>query len=396
MKIAYFDCFSGASGDMIIGSLLDAGLDFDQLKACLSRLPIRGYELNFEKVTRGHISCTKFHVLEIERQHEHRNLGTITKIIKAAELELSIQDKALDVFNQLAQAEAAVHGKAIDQIHFHEVGAIDSIIDIVGAVAALYYLDVETISCSPLNLGRGTVRCAHGILPVPAPATAFLVKEKPVYSNEFQGELLTPTGAAILTTLASSFGALPEIQVSAVGHGAGQSEREHPNFLRVFLGDIDIRRVDRVDEEIAVIQTNIDDMNPQIFDYLIERLLKNGAMDVFLQPIQMKKNRPGVLLTVLCKLGEVAEFTELIMKETTTIGIRWHIDNRIKADRKLELIETELGTMQIKIARFRNKTVNVSPEYEDCKRFALEKGIPLKTVIDCAKLAANKLEKDRL
>jgi uncharacterized protein (TIGR00299 family) protein len=255
----------------------------------------------------------------------------------------------------------------------------------VGAVAGIAALGIQKIFCSPLHLGSGTVACAHGTLPVPAPATAELVKGKPVYSTGVEGELLTPTGAAILTTLASDFGPMPAMSVEKIGYGAGTSEPAIPNLLRIMIGQTaeDVKDVEM--EQVAVIETNIDDMNPQMYDYLIKKILKMGAMDIFLTSVQMKKNRSGILLTIICQPQRVDEFSDFLLRETTTIGLRWRIDNRIKAHRTIQVIQTQHGAINFKVAKIGHRTINVAPEYEDCKRVALESGVPLKQVMEDAR-----------
>ncbi len=385
MKIAYFDCFAGASGDMILGSLMDAGLKLDHLKGELTKLRLTHYDLQKKKVVKKGVGGTKAVVLVDEAHHHHRNLADIKDIIAHSDLEDSIQQKSIAIFTRLAEAEAKVHQTSIEQIHFHEVGAMDAIIDVVGAVAGIAALGIQKIVCSPLHLGSGTVRCAHGILPVPAPATAELVKGKPVYSTGVRGELLTPTGAAILTTLASDFGSMPAMSVNQIGYGAGTSEPDIPNLLRVMIGETAEEVKDVEMEQAAVIETNIDDMNPQMYDYLIEKFLKMGVMDIFMTSVQMKKNRSGTLLTIICQPHRVAEFSDVLLRETTTIGLRWRIDNRIKAHRTIQAIQTQYGAINFKVAKIGHRTINVAPEYEDCKRAALESGVPLKQVMEDAR-----------
>ena len=385
MKIAYFDCFAGASGDMILGSLMDAGLELDQLKGELAKLHLTHYDLQMNKVVKKGVGgCQAVVVVDEDHHHHHRHLADIKSIIAQSDLEDSIQQKSIAIFTRLAEAEAKIHQTAIEQIHFHEVGAMDAIIDVVGAVAGLAALGIQKIFCSPLHLGSGTVACAHGILPVPAPATAELVKGKPVYSTGVVGELLTPTGAAILTTLASDFGPMPAMSVEQIGYGAGTSEPAIPNLLRVMIGQT-AEKVKEVEmEQVAVLETNIDDMNPQMYDYLIKKTLKMGAMDIFLTSVQMKKNRSGTLLTIICQPQRVDEFSDFLLRETTTIGLRWRIDNRIKAHRTIQAIQTQYGAINFKVAKIGHRTINVAPEYEDCKRAALESGVPLKQVMEDA------------
>jgi len=384
MKIAYFDCFAGASGDMILGSLMDAGLEIEQLKGELAKLHLTHYDLQVKKVVKKGVGgCQAVVVVDEDHHHQHhRHLADIKSIIAQSDLEDSIRQKSIAIFTRLAEAEAKVHQTTIEQIHFHEVGAMDAIIDVVGAVAGIAALGIQKIVCSPLHLGSGTVACAHGVLPVPAPATAELVKGKPVYSTGVVGELLTPTGAAILTTLAADFGPMPAMSVEKVGYGAGTSEPAIPNLLRVMIGQT-AEKVKEVEmEQVAVIETNIDDMNPQMYDYLIKKILKMGAMDIFLTPVQMKKNRSGTLVTIICQPQRVDEFSDFLLRETTTIGLRWRIDNRIKAHRTIQVIQTQYGAINFKVAKIGHRTINVAPEYEDCKRAALESGVPLKQVMD--------------
>jgi uncharacterized protein (TIGR00299 family) protein len=385
MQIAYFDCFAGASGDMILGSLMDAGLELDQLKGELAKLHLTHYDLQVKKVVKKGVGGSQAMVVVDEAHHHHRNLADIKDIIGQSDLEDSIRKKSIAIFTRLAAAEAKVHQTAIEKIHFHEVGAMDAIIDVVGAVAGIAALGIRKIFCSPLHLGSGTVECAHGTLPVPAPATAELVKGKPVYSTGVEGELLTPTGAAILTTLASDFGPMPAMSVEKIGYGAGTSEPAIPNLLRVMIGKTAEEVKDVEMEQVAVMETNIDDMNPQMYDYLIQKILKMGAMDIFLTPVQMKKNRSGTLLTIICQPQRVDEFSDFLLRETTTIGLRWRVDNRIKAHRTIQAIQTQYGAINFKVAKIGHRTINVAPEYEDCKRAALESGVPLKQVMEDAR-----------
>jgi pyridinium-3,5-bisthiocarboxylic acid mononucleotide nickel chelatase len=392
MKIAYFDCFSGASGDMILGALMDAGLSLEILKTELAKLKLTHYDLNVEKIAKKGIAGSQAIVIvEEEHHHYHRHLADIRAIIENSDLETNIKEKSIDIFTRLAEAEAKVHQTTVDQIHFHEVGAMDAIIDVVGSVAGLAALGIEKIVCSALHVGAGTVECAHGTLPVPAPATVALIQGKPIYSTGVQGELLTPTGAAILTTLASEFGPMPAMTLEATGYGAGTADISIPNFLRIAIGESaeEIKGIET--EHIAVMETSIDDMNPQIYDYLMEKMLQMGVMDVFLVPLHMKKNRPGVLLTVLCKMEMMDQITGFLLTETTTIGLRWRIDQRMKAHREIRTAKTAYGEMGFKVAKIGNRTVNVSPEYEDCKRVAMKKNVPLINVLDAARSVATKM-----
>jgi hypothetical protein len=431
LKIAYFDCFSGASGDMILGALMDAGLSLERLKAELDKLGLDHFDLQVQKVLKGGISGSQALVLidEVEHVHpsetsgdespgghehqhdhnqehhhdhshhhvhgrsampsaphqhgRHRSLSDIRRIIENSTLDAAVKTRSIAVFTRLAQAEAKVHQSDIEDVHFHEVGAMDAIIDVVGGVAGMAALGIEKIVCSPLHVGSGTVTCAHGTLPVPAPATAELIKGKPIYSTGVVGELLTPTGAAILTTLAAEFGPMPPITVTHTGYGAGNADPIGvPNLLRVSIGETENGSGAYLQEQTVCIETNIDDMNPQIYDYLIQILLDAGALDVFLKPVQMKKNRPGTLLSVICTPDEVGKFSDMLLKETTTIGMRWRLENRIKATRSIEQIDTPYGPVRVKVAKNGGRIINTTPEYEDCKRAAIENEIPLKKVLE--------------
>jgi len=333
MKVAYFDCFAGASGDMILGSLIDAGLDVDKLKKELGKLHLTNYDIGAKKVTKKGMGGTQAVVTvdEDHHGHHHHDLHHIEEIIERSDLERPIKQKGIEIFKRLAEAEAKVHRTTIEHVHFHEVGAMDAIIDVMGAVAGFSTMGIERVYCSPLHVGTGTVECSHGTLPVPAPATMELIKEKPIYSTGVKGELLTPTGAAILTTLSSGFGPMPTMTLEKIGYGAGTSDPAIPNLLRIAIGDVRDELEAYHMERVAVVETNIDDMNPQMCDYLIQKILDMGALDVFLAPLQMKKNRPGTLLTVICLPEMVGEFSDLLLKETATKGLRWRVDNRIKA-----------------------------------------------------------------
>jgi len=382
MKIAYFDCFAGASGDMILGSLVDAGLDPDLLIKELSKLHLDHFALSFKPAVKRGLGGTQAVVaIDTHTHHPHRGIQDIRSLIEASELSPDTQQKSMAIFSRLARAEARVHRTAVEAVHFHEVGAVDAIVDVVGAVSGLSLLGIEAVYCSALHLGSGTVTCAHGILPVPAPATIELVKGIPVYATETQGELLTPTGAAILTTLARGFGSLPALTIENSGYGAGMANPEIPNLLRVVIGNAAFDMNDCEMDQVAVLETAIDDMNPQIYDYVIQQALGLGALDIYLNPIQMKKNRPGVLLTLMCKPGDLQRFSRFILKETTSIGLRWRFENRIKTGRNIREISTSLGTVRVKTARIQDDIIHQSPEFEDCKAIALKRNIPLKAVI---------------
>ncbi len=395
MKIAYFDCFSGASGDMILGALVDAGLSLEQLQGELARLPLSGYALTARPVVkRGLAGAQVVITLAEEPQgHPHRRLADIKGLIGASSLPEAVKARSIEIFTRLAAAEARVHRIGLEEVHFHEVGAVDAILDVVGAVSGLQTLGIEKIYCSPLHLGSGTVTCAHGVLPVPAPAVLELVQGRPVYATGVQGELLTPTGAAILTTLASEFGPLPPMTVTAVGCGAGSLDPPLPNLLRLCIGETPGGAADFHTEQVAVLETNIDDMNPQLYDYLIQKMLSLGALEVFLTPAQMKKNRPGTLLSLICAPAAVEKFAAFLLEETTTIGLRWRLEQRLKAARTIREAPTRYGPVRFKVAQLGDRVVQVSPEYEDCKRLALEQGAPLREVMEEARAVALALKR---
>lgn len=381
MKIAYFDCFSGASGDMILGSLVDAGLSPHFLTQELEKIGLAHYDVSFKQVVKKGLGATRAIVsFDSSHHHSHRCLSDISLLIKNSSLSEDIKQKSISIFTRLAGAEARIHRTSVEAVHFHEVGAVDAIIDVVGAVAGLFLLEIDEVYCSPLHVGAGTITCEHGILPVPAPATLELVRGVPIYSTGVHGELLTPTGAAILTTLSKGFGSMPALTTEALGYGAGSADFEIPNLLRMVIGNTD--NTDGFDcDQVAVIETAIDDMNPQIYDYVMEKVLDLGALDIYLKPVQMKKNRPGIILSILCKPDEVQKFSRFLLRETTSIGLRWRFENRIKLKREIWEVATSFGTVRVKKAETREGTINFLPEYEDCKKIALQKNIPLKTVM---------------
>jgi uncharacterized protein (TIGR00299 family) protein len=381
MKLAYFDCFSGISGDMTLGALLDAGCDIEQLRAELLGLQVPGWELSAEKVWKNGMAATHARV-KTEDQQKHRSLSTILQILRDSKLASSVRDRASAIFQKLGEAEARVHHAPLEKIHFHEVGAVDAIVDIVGACIGFHALGVEKFACSPLNVGGGTVKMAHGILPVPAPATANLLQGKPTYSNGVQRELVTPTGAAIVATLCDSFGPQPPMTVSAIGYGAGTADLEgQPNVLRLMVGEAAEKTVPGYDQEITVIEANLDDMNPQIYGYFQEKALAAGALDVFTTPVQMKKNRPGTLLTVLCQPADSQALMLLIFAETTTFGVRTYSAQRRVLPREFVKVTTSFGEVRVKLSRVNGRILHVSPEYDDCRKLAEEKNVPLQRVI---------------
>jgi uncharacterized protein (TIGR00299 family) protein len=382
MKYAYFDCFSGISGDMTLGALLDAGVSIEQLRGELQALNIPGWELTTEKVWKNGMAATHAKVRAQDTQ-SHRSLSTILGIIEKSTLAPGVKDRAAAIFKKLGEAEAGVHDVPLEKIHFHEVGAVDAVVDIVGSSIGFAALGIESFACSPLNVGGGTAKMAHGVLPVPAPATARLLLGKPTYSNGVQKELVTPTGAAIVATLCSSFGPQPPMTVNAIGYGAGTADLEgQPNVLRLMVGEAAEKRATAESESIRVLEANLDDMNPQIYGYFLERALAAGALDVFATSVQMKKNRPGTLVTVLCKLEDEAKFHEMLFAETTTLGVRSYTAERRVLARQWETVHTAFGEVRIKVARLNGRIRQASPEFEDCRKLAEAKNVPLQRVMD--------------
>lgn len=391
MKIIFFDCFSGASGDKILGSLLDAGLSFDALKSELDKLNVPGFSLSVEKMMRQGITGTKLTV-NTEEQKAHRHLKDIRQILENSDLDQRIISQALAIFQRLAEAEAKVHNTTVEKIHFHEVGALDAIVDIVGAVIGLDQLDVDEIHCSPFATGTGFVKCAHGTIPVPAPATVELLKTFPVKPTQIESELTTPTGAAILTTLADKFGPMPPITIETIGYGAGSRDLEIPNHLRVIIGQTE---ADSIQSETAdLLETNIDDMNPELFEYVSEKLKEAGAVDIYFTSIQMKKNRPAVMLSVLSPTEATGRVMEVLFRETTSIGLRQSVVTKRFLPREIVTVETEIGQVRIKLCRIGSEIVNIAPEYEDCRKLALETSRPIKQVYELAMATARKLYKE--
>ncbi len=387
MKIAYFDCFSGVSGDMILGALLDAGLDIRELEAGLGRLKISGYKLKAEKTAKKGISGTRFSV-DIIEQNVERSLKDIVEIIDKSDLDDDIKDLSKNTFRELAIVEASIHGKSIDEIHFHEAGGLDSIIDVVGSLISIKRLGIEAIYSSRIHVGTGFLECQHGVLPVPAPATLALLKQIPIYSTGIEAELATPTGVCVLKTLSRGFGIMPEMKVEKVGYGAGSRDLEIPNLLRVYVGETSQGGYEK--DEVILIETNIDNTSPELLAYASETLLKQGALDVFMTPIFMKKNRPGTMLSILTTGDKLDESLSTIFAEIATLGVRICRLERKKLSREVISMKTRFGEIEVKIGKAGNQIKNITPEYESCKEAAVKQGIPLKDVYEEAKEAARK------
>lgn len=442
MKTLYLDCFAGISGDMTLGALIDIGLEPATLERELGKLRLDGYRIEVSRVDKLGLQAMQFKVIltgggaekvadlqpeeehghEEVHEHPHRALSDILALIERSELAASVKATASRIFRRLGDAEAEVHGIPLDAVHFHEVGGIDAIVDIVGAAIGITQLGIGRVVASPLHLGSGFVRMSHGLYPIPAPATAQLILGVPTYTTEARGELVTPTGAAIVTTLAESFGAMPTMNVSRVGYGAGSRDREFPNVLRAFLGEIANTSPQSVTNtslraprsphpeqhaapqneagyhvgKAVVIEANIDDMNPQLFEPLMEQLLAAGAQDVLVIPAQMKKHRPGTLLQVLAHPSEVNELLAILFHESTTIGARTYEVTRHMLQRDIHEVQTQFGVVRVKVARLGERVVNISPEYEDCRSLAQQNNVPVKMVHAAAMGAAAKYNRSRI
>lgn len=384
-KTAYFDCFAGISGDMCLGALVDAGVRLSDIEKELKRLPIKNYSLKSRKVLRNGISATKVDVIikaEGKRQKtKGKKWKDIEKIIKTSQLSEKIKQKGLHIFKKLFEAEARVHGEPFDKVHLHELGGIDCLVDIFGALIGLDILGIEKIYVSSINLGSGSVKTEHGILPVPAPATAELLKGYPVYSSEIPFELTTPTGAAIISGINADPYSLSKITIEKIGYGAGNKDIVNmSNTLRILIGKK--ANAGGSEEFVTVIETNIDDMNPQFYEHVMERLLKAGALDVFLENIIMKKGRPAVKLTVISEEGNIDKLSSILFQETTTIGLRFYKAHRKTLDREIKKIKTKYGDMRIKVSTSKDNIVNISPEYEDLKAIAKKTKIPIKKIAE--------------
>ena len=378
---------------MVLGALLDAGLEQARLEAELAKLNLAGYRLVAERVNRNGLAGTHVEV-EIEESHVARHLHHIRDIIQGSTLTPVVQERSVAVFERLAHAEAKVHGEPVDHVHFHEVGAMDAIIDVVGSIAGLYLLGVEQVYSSHVHIGRGTVRCAHGELPVPAPATAELLRDVPTYGRDVESELVTPTGAAILTTLASGYGAAPPMRTQMIGYGAGRRILPLPNLLRLTVGETLEGSGGYLNDVVSLVETNIDDMNPQAYDHVMHHLFQEaGALDVFMTGIQMKRNRPGTQLSVLVNEEDLPAVLKVIFRETSAIGVRTSPVHRFKLARERMEVNTPYGIIGVKVARRQGEVLNVAPEYVECREAARTHGVALAQVMRIAQQAAwNRLQ----
>ena len=387
MRIAYLECFSGVSGDMLLGALADAGAPASELAAVPEKLGLSGASVRLEKTKRSHISAIQAHVEEGEKsRHPHRSLSAIEKMIARSSLSEHTRETAIAVFRRLGEAEARVHNVPLEKVHFHEVGAVDSLVDIVGACAGFELLGIEKLYCSPLNVGSGTVRTEHGVLPVPAPATVELLKAvgAPVYSSGPPAELVTPTGAAVVATLAAGFGALPPMKVVAAGYGAGSRDfPEQPNALRILIGELASTSTEAAAPAptVCVIEANIDDMNPQIAGHLTEQALASGALDIYFTPVQMKKNRAGMVVSLVVETADRERLARLLFRESTTIGVRIYTAERRTLDRTHVTVDTAYGPLRVKVSQLDGEILNFAPEFDDCQRAARQRGVPLKRVL---------------
>ncbi len=386
MRIAYFDCFSGCSGDMILGALVDAGLSLEVLRSEIARLKLPGVDLKAEKVRRGALVGTRVQVITPPDPRPHRHLSDILALLERSDLPETALAPVRRIFERLGEAEAAVHGLPVERIHFHEIGAVDTIVDVTGAIVGLNALEIQEIHASALNLGGGRVQTAHGDLPVPAPGTAHLLRGVPVYGSPVEAELTTPTGAAIVSTLAKGFGPLPPQQISLVGYGAGSLDLAHrPNLLRLIVGE----RIDDLDrDDVTVVEANIDDMNPQLFEPLMEALFAAGALDVFLTPIIMKKSRPATVISAIVPAGLEEGIGPILLSYSSTFGVRFRRMQRQTLPREVLTVETPFGQVRVKVGRLQGRPIHLAPEYEDCRRLAEMGRLPPAEIMTAAVEAA--------
>jgi uncharacterized protein (TIGR00299 family) protein len=378
VKIAYFDCIAGASGDMILGALLDAGLPEATLRKELDALHLDDFRLECRPVVKNGFRATKVDVI-VRDDVSERHLADVARIIGRSDLPATLQERAMAIFRRLCQVEARIHGSSIEDVHLHELGGVDTIVDVVGALAGLDALGIDSVCASPLPVGRGFTQGAHGRIPLPAPATVALLEGVPIQGTELDMELVTPTGAALLSTLAEDFGPIPAMTLTAVGYGAGTRDLPIPNLLRILIGERPPGEGARV-ETLVLLETNVDDMNPEFYDYVMGRLFGAGALDVFLSPIQMKKNRPATVVHVLCSRDHVEAVRAVLLTETTTLGVRQAEVTRYALPRSVETVETPYGSVRVKVARWGQGETKSAPEYEDCRRLAERHDVPLREV----------------
>lgn len=418
MRIAYFDCPSGVAGDMILGALVDAGLPFEALREELGRLPVAGYALERREVMKGPVRATKVEVHvhggvaapaaggtatlphrdagghRHAREHPHRRLPDILDVLHRGRLPGPVLEAATRIFRRLAEAEGRVHGTTPEEVEFHDVGGVDAIVDVTGACIGLHLLGVQAVHCSALPIGGGFVRGAHGTMPVPAPGTAELLKGMPVVDTGVRRELVTPTGAAILSALAVSAGVMPGMTIEVVGYGAGTMDLETPNVVRLFLGEAAPGPADRGGgdrEAILQVETTVDDMSPQLWEPLVDTLLEAGALDVYLTPVLMKRSRPGVVLTALCPPSARGVVARALFRESTTIGVRWTTYQRDRLPREIVTLETVHGPIEFKVSRLDGRAVTATPEFEQVRRIARDRGLPVREVLDEARAAGRRL-----
>jgi hypothetical protein len=389
-RVAYFDCNSGISGDMILGALIDCGADFDYIKKELKKLDL-DFAISHQRVKKGAISATKV-VIKESGSHPLRNLKTIKELIEKTSLPKEVKEKSLSIFTKLAEAEASVHQVDIDEVHFHEIGAVDTIVDIVGTLVGLKSLKVERIFSSPLPLGKGEIETSHGKIPIPAPATMKLLEGYKVYGKEIEEELVTPTGAALITSLAEEFTDFPAMRALKVGYGAGTKELPMPNVLRLVVGELE-KKQEKSEPQTFLISANIDDSTPEVMGFLFERLLEMGALDVWQHSILMKKNRLAIELSVLCYKDVMEKIMDCIFSETTTNGLRISEVKRSILERKIVKVKVLDETINVKLSSAGKKVLTISPEYEDCRKVALKKGISLKKVLQMAQQKASEIYK---
>lgn len=390
MKTLYLDAFAGISGDMMLGLLVDLGAPLDLLQDTAARLGLSEAVITAARTERRGMGATKVHVRVMEREVV-RTYAHIKELLNRSDLPPRVKEQSQKVFALLAEAESRIHSRNIEQVHFHELGSADTLVDVVGAMVCLEHLGVEELLCSPLPLGTGMIKTSHGVYPVPAPAVTEILKDVPVYSSGIPTEIVTPTGAALVAALASDFCLLPPMRIHAVGYGAGDRDLEIPNVLRGFLGERETPSRGRIRERRTVLSANIDDMNPEIYPYVMERLFEAGAEDVWLTPVQMKKSRPAVTISVLAPPHREEELKEVIFAETKTLGIRIEEVDKEYLEREILQVHTAFGPIRVKVARREGRPVNVAPEYEDCRRAALRSGAPLKEVYAAAEEAAREL-----